>query len=79
MRVIRIEDLARAEACYDAAKYLTGLTYPAQIIDEAIKRPVNQRAKPAPIQQIVSGFTARQREWYRLILRDVAPEFGYEL
>ena len=79
IRIIRIEDLARPQDCHNAAKYLTGLEYPAQIIDEAIKRPVNQRVKPAPIQQIVSGFTARQREWYRLILRDVAPEFGYEL
>ena len=79
VRVIRIEDLARPEACHEVASYLTALEYPPQIIDRAIVCPVNQRAKSTPVPQIVSRFTARQRAWYHLILRDVAPEFGYDL
>jgi hypothetical protein len=79
VRIVRIEDLAKPEACHEAAKYLTGLDYPGAVINQAIRTPVNQRTKPKPIREIVSGFTARQRDWYRLMLRDAAPELGYDL
>lgn len=79
VRILRIEDFTEPECCQEAAKYLTGLDYPAALVDQAIQRPVNQRAKPMPIPEIVSGFTAPQREWYRFMLREAAPELGYAL
>ena len=79
VRIIRIEDMASPELCHEALKHLTGLDYPIGLIHSAIAKPVNQRTKPIAIRQIVSGFTARQRDWYRVLLRDAAPRLGYSL
>jgi hypothetical protein len=76
---IHIEELSDPEQCHKYAKYLTGLDYPANLVENAIRNPVNQRVKQKPIPQVVSQFTARQREWYGLFLRDAAPELGYDL
>jgi hypothetical protein len=79
VRIVHIEDLASPERCQEETKYLTGVDYPPDLIERAIRTPINQRSKPIPIRQIVSSFTARQRDWYRCILGDAAPELGYDL
>lgn len=80
VHVIRIEDMQDAANCHRILKVLTGLDYGAALVDEAIRTRVNNRAgRPLQISRIVSRFSPRQREWYRVMLADVVPHFGYEL
>jgi adenylyl-sulfate kinase len=78
--VIRIEDLQEVEECQSTLKALTGLDYDRAVVENAVRNRINRRTNgPAQISQIVEGFTAHQREWYRAMLSDVAPRLGYSL
>lgn len=80
IRTIRIEDMRDSDNCHRTLQALTGLHYSAALIDDAIRTHVNIRTgRPMPISRIVAGFSARQRDWYRTLLADVVPHFGYEL
>lgn len=78
--MIRIEDMREVENCQRILKSLTGLDYSPAPIEQASIRRVNQRTHGTPsISEIVAGFTARQRDWYKTMLSDIAPYFGYGL
>jgi hypothetical protein len=78
--VIRLEDLQEVENCLKTLHSLTGLDYSRTLVEEAALKRVNRRTHgDRSISQIVAGFTARQRDWYRLMLTDVVPSFGYDL
>lgn len=78
--VIRLEDLQQVENCLRILHALTGLDYSRTLVEEATLKRVNRRTHGAPsIAEIVAGFTSRQRDWYRLMLADVVPNFGYDL
>ncbi len=78
--VIRLEDLQDVENCLRTLHSLTGLEYSRTLVEEATLKRVNQRTEGAgSISEIVAGFTARQRDWYRIMLSDVVPYFGYDL
>jgi hypothetical protein len=78
--LIRIEDMREVENCQTILKSLTGLHYSRALIVQASQRRVNQRTHGAQsISEVVAGFTARQRDWYKIMLSDVVPYFGYGL
>jgi hypothetical protein len=78
--VIRIEDMREVENCHRILKSLTGLDYSPALIEQATVRRVNQRTHGTQsISEIVAGFTARQRDWYKTMLADIVPYFGYGL
>ena len=78
--VIRIEDMREVENCQRILKSLTGLDYSSAIIEQVSQRRVNQRTQGAKsISEIVAGFSARQRDWYKMMLSDIVPCFGYGL
>jgi hypothetical protein len=77
---IRIEDMQEVENCQIILKSLTGLHYSRALIEQASQRRVNQRTQGAKsISEIVEGFTARQRDWYKIMLSDIVSYFGYGL
>jgi hypothetical protein len=65
--------------CIQELKHLTGMDYDSGLVEQAIRKRVNERARPMAISQIVASFTPRQREWYWLMLREAAPHLGYDL
>ncbi len=78
--VIRIEDMREVENCQNTLKALTGVDYSRTLIEQANAGRVNQRSRgPELIVDVVAGFTARQRDWYTLMLSDILPHFGYHL
>ncbi len=78
--VIRIEDLQEVENCLSILHSLTGLEYSRTLVEEATLNRVNRRSHgDKSIAEIVAGFTPRQRDWYRLMLSDILPSFGYDL
>jgi hypothetical protein len=78
--LIRLEDLQEVENCLRILHTLTGLDYRRSLVEEATQKRENRRTHGArSISEIVAGFSARQRDWYRLLLSDVLPSFGYEL
>jgi hypothetical protein len=77
--LIRIEDMREVENCQRTLKVLTGLDYSRELIDQASLRRVNQRTHAKSISEIVAGFSARQRGWYKTMLADIVPYFGYGL
>ena len=78
--VIRIEDTRELENCGRILKSLTGLDYRPELIEQASQRRVNQRTHGAKsISEIVAGFSPRQRDWYKVMLADIVPYFGYGL
>jgi hypothetical protein len=77
--LIRIEDMREEGRCHQIVTALTGEEYEPAIVDRAIRNPVNHLTGPVkPVEEIVSGFTPRQREWYKAIVADVAEAFGYD-
>jgi hypothetical protein len=78
--VIRIEDLNDISYCQTTLHALTGLNYQEGLVMSATRKRINQRTgAPLPVSEIVARFTPRQRDWYNLLLADVAPRFGYSL
>lgn len=78
--VIRIEDMPDVECCQKTLKALTGLDYDRALVEHAIRNHVNCRTDgPAEISEIVAEFSPRQREWYRTMLSEIVPHFGYQL
>jgi hypothetical protein len=77
--IIRFEDLFRPERCQETLEGLTGVRYESALISRALSSQVNRRTSAKTVPEIVRSFTPQQREWYRLLLRDVAPRFGYDL
>jgi hypothetical protein len=78
--LIRLEELQEVENCRRILHALTGLEYSPTLVEEAILKRVHRRTDgDKSISEIVAGFTARQRDWYRVMLSDVLPSFGYEL
>jgi hypothetical protein len=78
--LIRLEDLQEVENCLRILHALTGLDYNRTLVEEATLKRVNRRTQGSrSISEIVAGFSARQRDWYSLMLADVLPSFGYEL
>jgi hypothetical protein len=78
--VIRIEDMRQVENCRRILKSLTGLDYSYALIEQAFLRRVNQRTHGREsISEIVAGFSPRQRDWYKIMLSDIVPHFGYGL
>jgi hypothetical protein len=78
--LIRLEEMRNPERCHAMLAALTGLTYSPELVELAVNRPVHQRtAGGLSIREIVAGFSARQRDWYRLMLGEVAPGLGYSL
>jgi len=78
--VIRLEDLAEVENCQRVLQALTGLDYSRSLVEHASERIVNQRTNGRkPIEEIVAGFSARQRDWYLSLLAGILPHFGYSL
>jgi hypothetical protein len=78
--VIRLEDLQEVENCLRILHALTGLDYSRTLVEEAILKRVNRRTHgDRSIAEIVAGFSARQRDWYRVMLSDILPSFGYDL
>ena len=78
--LIRLEELQEVENCRRILHALTGLEYSPTLVEEAILKRVHRRTDgDKSISEIVAGFTARQRDWYRVMLTDVLPSFGYEL
>jgi hypothetical protein len=76
---IRIEDLSEVERCQAVATHVTGVEFSLDLVAYAISHRVNQRTKSQSIQEIVESFSPEQRGWYRQMLGDIAPRFGYEL
>jgi hypothetical protein len=69
-----------AENCHRILKSLTGLDFSHTIVEQATQRRVNQRTPDVnSVSEIVAGFTSRQRDWYKLMLSDIVPYFGYGL
>jgi hypothetical protein len=79
VRLIRIEDMSDTAHCIQELKHLTGMVYDSGLVEQAIRKRVNERARPMAIPQIVASFTPRQREWYWLMLQEAAPYLGYDL
>jgi hypothetical protein len=79
IRLIRIEDMAHTDCCLLELKYLTGIDYDPVLVQQANRKRVNQRTKTMSLPEIIRSFSPRQREWYRLILREAAPRLGYDL
>jgi hypothetical protein len=78
--VIRLEELQEVENCLRILHSLTGLEYSRTLVEEAILNRVNRRTHgDKSISEIVAGFTARQRDWYRVMLSEILPSFGYDL
>jgi hypothetical protein len=78
--LIRIEDMQEAENCHRILRSLTGLDFSHTIVEQATQRRVNQRTPDTnSVSEIVAGFTSRQRDWYKLMLSDIVPYFGYGL
>jgi len=76
--LVRIEDMADATHTHSVLTTLTGLRYDAETVDNALRNRVNQRAAPARVREIVEGFSPRQREWYRVMIRDAAQAIDYD-
>jgi hypothetical protein len=79
---IRIEDMSSVDYCSHVVETLTGVRYERKLLEKLIRAPVNQRSGYQPhmtIRDILMEFSATQREWYRLMLGDIAPLFGYSL
>jgi hypothetical protein len=77
---IRIEDMRGVENCQRILKSLTGLDYSPMLVEQATRRRANRRThETRSISEIVAGFTARQRDWYNIMLSDIVPYFGYRL
>jgi len=77
--MIRIEDMLDEDYSGRILTALTGLTYEPAIVAHAIHNPVNHRTGSVKtVGEILSGFTSRQREWYSMIVADVAEAFGYD-
>jgi hypothetical protein len=79
VRLIRIEDMSDTSYCLQELTHLTGIDYDPALVEQAIRKRVNQRSRPMAIPQIVASFTPQQREWYALVLREAAPRLGYDL
>lgn len=78
--VIRIEDMRDPACCQTTLRRLTGIHYSDALIDGAILARVNSRTgRPLPVSNVVARFSPRQQDWYRTLLADVVPHFGYEL
>jgi hypothetical protein len=81
VEMIRIEEMRDLESCRAKLTRLTGLDYELQLIEAALKWRINRRTgAQRPIGDILlQTFTRQQREWYFLVLRDIAPRLGYDL
>ncbi len=79
--IIRIEDMQERDYCRHTLKALTGLDYDRDLIERSIEKRENRRSGSdgCRISQIIGRFSARQRNWYEVILREVISYFGYEL
>ena len=77
--IVRIEDLSDGEYCQQFLHALTGLSYDDALLKPALGKKVNRRTPEASVAEIVSGFSPQQQDWYRQMLVEVAPYFGYEL
>jgi hypothetical protein len=78
--IVRIEDLLDPEYCQEVLYGLTGVHYEGDLIAKALANRVNKRTTDvATVAEIVNGFTPQHREWYRIMLGDAVPHFGYEL
>ncbi len=78
--LVRFEDLLEPDYTQEFVNGLTGVHYDFEVIARSLASPVNRRASAGEsIEEIVERFTPRQREWYQLMLGEVAPCLGYEL
>ncbi len=77
--LIRIEDMSAADYAHQILTGLTGLQYDPAVVDGLLHKRVNQRTPAASVPEIVRGFSARQQDWYRVMLPDAAAALGYDL
>ncbi len=78
--VFRLEDLNDPDTLQTALKNLTKLTYPDDLILNAIQTRANAREPSgSPIEELFSRFTTRQQRWLIEYVTPFAELAGYEM
>jgi hypothetical protein len=76
--LIRLEDMNQMENALAVLERLTGLEYPSDLVKQFIDKPINTRAGAhAPVGTLIESFSVDQKRWYRQMLGDLLPHFGY--
>jgi hypothetical protein len=78
--VIRLEDLQDMSTCQQVLETLTGLDYSPILSKTRIEARVNRRSNGSnTVKDMLERFSPHQRQWYELMLGDIAPMFKYDL
>lgn len=78
--VIQVEKLNDVEYAQKALLDLTGVEYDEALLERALAKRENARArKVETTQEAFDQLTPQQQEWYRFMVNDLAEEFGYSI